>query len=163
LEEVWRHGIGGKTMPLIEYARRVAGCATKMLTGRNCNDKSEVRESDLQKAIQRVDEGFAFVGLSNSWEISVCLFHAMFGGSCHSREFKNNNYAAANKKDEFWDTKKGRWNESMLDGFRDYYDGRLYRHVEAVFNRRLAEYGLSWDVCDQFCFNGTVNRAKQPG
>lgn len=155
-----RHGIGGKTMPLSEYAQRTAGCATKMLTGHNCNDKVALQESHLQKAIQRVDEGFAFAGLTNEWELSVCLFHAMFGGYCHSREFKNNNYALANKKDEFWDSKKGVWNESMLNGFRDYYDGRLYWQVKEVFNGRLAEYGLSWEVCDQFCFNGTVKRRE---
>ena len=33
------------------------------------------------------ENDFAFVGLTEEWDLSVCLFHRMFGGECHVREF----------------------------------------------------------------------------
>ena len=44
---------------------------------------------DLQVAVERLRKGFAFVGLTEHFDLSVCLFHAMFGGDCRSVELAN--------------------------------------------------------------------------
>lgn len=155
-----RHGIGGKTIQLVPYAQRVAGCAVRMMTGRGCNAEDKMGPEDVKKAIRVVDEGFAFAGLSEEWDLSVCLFHTMFGGECRRREFRNINFAVYNKKPEegFWNATSGRWDEGQLQGFRDTADGALYEHVSRVFDARLKHYGLDWDVCEQKCFKGMASK-----
>merc|ERR1719469_93252 len=49
-----------------------------------------------QIAMDRVRK-FKFVGLTSQWELSICLFHTMFGGTCLPVEFSNlrrGNYSA---------------------------------------------------------------------
>ena len=45
---------------------------------------------DVKSAIERIDTGFSFVGITEAWALSVCLFHSIFGGSCLPIEFINN-------------------------------------------------------------------------
>ena len=54
-------------------------------SGQQCSEQ----KPDLEKALQRLQDGFKFVGLTEYWEASVCLFHAMFGGECDAMEFEN--------------------------------------------------------------------------
>ncbi len=42
----------------------------------------------LERAVQTVSK-LAFVGITEEWDESVCLFHRMFGGHIHPMEFKN--------------------------------------------------------------------------
>merc|ERR1719456_1356898 len=80
------------------YAHLTEGCTAKMIVGMSCAEYShgsaplegqpQLNESIVEKAIWRLDNGFAFIGLTEEWPLSVCLFHAMFGGKCHSREFE---------------------------------------------------------------------------
>merc|ERR1712107_340610 len=48
-----------------------------------------VSEAEIALAKDRLITGFAFVGLTHEWDLSVCLFHAKFGGACNKREFQN--------------------------------------------------------------------------
>lgn len=43
----------------------------------------------LDVAVRRLREGFKFVGLTEEFDLSVCLFHAIFGGECLEAEFDN--------------------------------------------------------------------------
>lgn len=45
--------------------------------------------SDVAEAIRRIRHDFAFVGLTDSWNASISLFHAQFGGEILGSELKN--------------------------------------------------------------------------
>lgn len=66
------------------YARRMAGCAVRMLTAppsvrAACAQASATPPplpsvTDVATAIRRLRREFSFVGLTDAWELSVCLF-----------------------------------------------------------------------------------------
>ena len=64
------------------YARwpGIAGCATKMLIGRQCANSRPVDAADVSRAVHVLRERFAFVGLLEHWDVSVCTFHALLMG-----------------------------------------------------------------------------------
>ena len=62
-------------------AAGIPGCQVKMLTGRRCAALYSPTMLDLGQAKARLETGFAFVGLTDHYDLSVCLFHAMFGGA----------------------------------------------------------------------------------
>ena len=65
-----------------EYAECVGACSVNMMTGGECGapreDAAAVR-ARVTTAVQRVREGFAFVGLAEQWNRSLQLFSTMFG------------------------------------------------------------------------------------
>ncbi|CAK9071057.1 unnamed protein product [Durusdinium trenchii] len=84
------------------------------------------------QAVQRLREGFAFVGLTEEWDLSICLFHAMFGGPCHSSEFHNARPGQhAKDADGLYDT-------SILQGYQDEIDGLVYAEDLAPLGAQLA-------------------------
>lgn len=66
-----------------EYAELAAvrGCAVRMVAGRPCNDAAAPSAAELALALDRLREGFGFVGLVEEWRLSVCLFHRLYGGA----------------------------------------------------------------------------------
>lgn len=97
------------------------------------------------QAVQRLREGFAFVGLTEEWDLSICLFHAMFGGPCHSSEFHNARPGQhAKDADGLYDT-------SILQGYQDEIDGLVYAEAVRLFRQNLAVHNVSVDSC-QRCF-----------
>merc|ERR1712217_226795 len=69
---------------VIRYSKCVAGCTTRMITGENCGHKIG-EQQDSGKALQsRIDLAktklgrFAFVGLTERWSESMCLFAKTF-------------------------------------------------------------------------------------
>ena len=82
----------------LEYAKIVAGCGVKLLTrdGHSaerghyntvCGDPAPATHDETALAIERLIEGFPFVGIQEEPVQSICLFHAMFGGTCTPQEF----------------------------------------------------------------------------
>jgi len=146
------------------FASVIQGCAVKMLTrggvsyevkwfrnlgiagphwGGPCGDpKPPVRE-EVDLAKRRLREDFPFVGIQEKWELSMCLFHATFGGPCHSAEFTNSRHAASGQANSY--------NVAVLRGFRDVHDGELYAEAEAIFDERMRRYNMSVEAC-QPCF-----------
>ncbi|KAJ1450195.1 hypothetical protein M885DRAFT_533001 [Pelagophyceae sp. CCMP2097] len=59
----------------------VFGCQTRMLLGRPCYDPEQLpfSEEDVDRA-RRTIEGFGFVGVTEEFGRSICLFDAMFPG-----------------------------------------------------------------------------------
>jgi hypothetical protein len=134
------HDYNNKNASLHEYATAMQGCTVRMLTGFKCGDNDAGVNPTMQEhAIQRIHEGFAFVGLTEQWALSVCLFHAMFGGECHRREFANV------RPGEMHTTEL--YSLDGLNGFRDKYDGAVYAKAKSVFYSNLAKYNVNEDTC----------------
>lgn len=129
---------------LQDYATSVAGCSVRMMNGEACGANTSTTGDMVTYAIQRLDDGFSFVGLTEEWALSVCLFHAMFGGECHEREFRNV-HPGERQGDLAHDT-------SELGDWVDPWDGALYEHAYSTFWNNIAKYGVTPDTCTKsFC------------
>jgi len=128
----------------LEYAKSVAGCAVKMLTrdgtsiglGHSstvCGDLAPATDGETKQAIERLAEGFHYVGIVEEWSKSMCLFHAMFGGTCQAQEFSSGN---SNSNSSAYDT-------SVLQGWRDEQDGKLYKEGLILFQTSLHRYRIT--------------------
>jgi len=133
----------------LEFAKGVSGCAVRMLTreGRSsghartgpCGSPEPATAAELTLAKQRLREGFVFVGLTEEWDLSMCLLHAVFGGRCLGSDFLNTNPGSNSSQEKY--------NVSELMGFTDAPDGALYTEASVVFSEQLQRYGLSYDAC----------------
>merc|ERR1719382_550591 len=72
---------------------------------------------ERDEAVRMLKEDFAFVGITEHWDLSVCLFHAMYGGPCTSHEFDTLRSSHDLPPDA---------SIADLNGWRDVYDGALY-------------------------------------
>ena len=150
-ESAYRHF--GSHVSKAEYALRIRGSATTMLAGQsyglNCvwpkrfNCSKVTPNIDL--ALARLS-GFAFVGLTELYDLSVCLFHVMFHGPCLPVEFSNTRPAAAHGRvpDEY--TAWSPWG-GIIDGD----DWRLYAEATRMFWAALHTYRVNELVCQRVC------------
>jgi hypothetical protein len=64
-----------------------------MLAGRPCGIKPDMittaAEADSKVKALKAIEQLGFVGLTEQWPLSVCLFHMRFGGNCLRASFTN--------------------------------------------------------------------------
>jgi hypothetical protein len=142
--------LDGKIEPAIlaEYATCVHSCTVNMLVGRGCafenkdglNVPSEEEQaSDLQTALSRLRK-FGFVGLTDQWDLSICLWHAKFGGECLAAEFTNLHQARV-EYDE------GSFPESLHLNDQDLYD-----EAAELFAKELEKYDVTPESCaTRFC------------
>jgi hypothetical protein len=155
------------------YAQRVAGTATKMLAGQSdgmaCGsgfgplpaaprDRQSAEatsacglelEPDSSLAVHRLRNGFAFVGLTEQWALSICLFHAIFGGPCHAVEFENARPSRATEG--FWRRRELAEAIAAAAALPDPYDEAIYAEARSRFLRDVAEYRLSTSRCRALC------------
>jgi len=139
--------VENKPVSIDEYARGVAGCAVRMMIGRTCGARNgnfgSVTTSHVERAIDNLENRFAFVGLSDEWELSVCLFHKMHGGTCHPREFSNVRPGSHHSVQPY--------DATVLGNFTDEMDGMLYAHAKKMFWDRVKKYDVSMGSCREFC------------
>jgi hypothetical protein len=132
------------------------GCQTKMMVGEGCCEPPHQLvswELRLAKAIKRLrnKQEVVFVGITDLYTPSVCLFHAMHGGKLWDVELKNihKTSAEAQKFDlellqpgpptpqtggaPNWDVRG--YNVS------DWYDQQLFDEALRLFNERLLKFG----------------------
>jgi len=129
-----------------EYATALAGCTTRMILGHACGNPFHIDEPKMDKALQVLEREFAFVGLTEEFDLSVCLFHKMFGGSCHRREFLN--IRPGTYHDE-----QGYDAAGILNGFKDEIDGKLYANAKRIFWSNVNKFGVHRASCEQICKN----------
>jgi len=150
-------------LDLMKYKDQLQGCSVKMLVrggdaaaldafwnygalgphwGGPCGEGPEPSAAEVQEAKKRLREGFVFVGIQEEWGLSMCLFHATFGGSCHGSEFLNSRHLGHKLT---YDADK------LLQGWKDPFDGELYKDATSLFWERMSERGLSVEAC-QACF-----------
>merc|ERR1712216_549458 len=95
----------------------IAGCMTKMVLGHYCAGTHEISQSDQAEAQRRLKEDFAFVGLTDEWHASICLFHQSLGGDARAVEFLNVRTG---------DSSEIQYNTSVMEGWHDQNDEDLY-------------------------------------
>jgi len=135
-----------------EFIRDVEGCQAKALTGHGCIVPYALTDADIELAVHRVRFGFAFVGILEEWSQTVCLFHKMFGGSCRPDEAMRYRQGAKRRKDGGVDS-DGNYNVSVLNGYVDKADTRVYDAAMEVFQGNLRRYAGSRSPagCEAFC------------
>jgi len=137
----------------LEYAKVVAGCAVKMLTrdgqaaGQSihiasvCGDPAPATNDETRLAIERLSEGFPFVGIQEEWVQSICLLHAMFGGTCTAQEFKSQNTGSSSANST------AGYDTSVLKGWTDEQDGKLYAEGMRLFQNSLQNFHVNTESC----------------
>jgi len=129
-----------RILSLDEFKSKCAHWATGQIVGH-----LPATLADVPVALQRLREGFAFVGLQEEWDLSVCLFHTKFGGPCRNLEFldtRPSDRATGNTSE--YDT-------SILNGWVDEIDGPVYTEAQRLFYDDLKRYGVSHETC-QACY-----------
>merc|ERR1712151_1036130 len=98
---------------------------------------------DADNAIRVLEKEFKFIGLTEEWDISVCLFHKMFGGNCHRREFVNLRPGTESSTEPY--------STDILQGFVDEVDGKFYAKARRMFLSNLQRFGVSRESCMDIC------------
>lgn len=115
-------------------------CQTKTVLGRGCVTKAPITEADVTKAIHILRTEFPFVGLTELYDTSICLFHQMHGGRVVPAEFLNIRPSKPVAPLKHWNTP--RYNVAMLpQDWTDAPDARLYAAGKAIFFANLKKYG----------------------
>jgi len=125
-----------------QYAEGMQGCAVKMFTqDLDCSRTHWQLPTwhDVTVAKGMLSDVVGFVGLTEEWELSACLFHAMFGGRVSECELGNAHRGPQS-------TSAG-YNLTELGGFRDVYDGALYDEASRIFNSELNNYKVTLESC----------------
>eukprot|EP00041_Stephanoeca_diplocostata_P006198 m.78189 g.78189 ORF g.78189 m.78189 type:complete len:507 (+) comp16222_c0_seq3:242-1762(+) len=137
------------TQTIEEYAAwpGIQSCQTKMLVGEDCAVPLNVTQGIYEEAVRRL-HNMAFVGLTDAFNASVCLFHHQFGGKPEEYMFTTHSRSGA-------DLLKGKkrlqcgvgdrlpreyWQQMSPDV--DPIDYQLYRVAQTVFMARLQKHGL---------------------
>eukprot|EP00322_Chrysochromulina_rotalis_P016154 CAMPEP_0115863948 /NCGR_PEP_ID=MMETSP0287-20121206/18948_1 /TAXON_ID=412157 /ORGANISM="Chrysochromulina rotalis, Strain UIO044" /LENGTH=211 /DNA_ID=CAMNT_0003318403 /DNA_START=595 /DNA_END=1229 /DNA_ORIENTATION=- len=135
----------------LEYAKAVQGCAVRMLTrpGQSCGRPPLPSNAEVTEAITRLRRRFAFVGLLEEWELSICLLHVRFGlGLCEAVEMSNTRPGPMASRSNTTHRHSG-YNVSVLRGFTDPYDGPLYQEAQVIFRAQLDEYNVTKELCQE--------------
>jgi len=145
---------------LTAYATRIRGSSTKMLAGQGYGLECLLLPTrfghspkfgchaavkpDVEKALSRL-LGFAFVGVMELYDLSVCLFHAMYGGRCLPVEFANTRPGALHEA-EVPTAAFTAWG-GVVDGS----DWVIYSAVLQRFFRDLQLYSIGEATCAKLC------------
>ena len=138
------------------YARRVAGSAVMMMAGQRYGLDCLMRARSCKRAtpntelaLRRLKTEFAFVGLTNNWALSICLFHAIFGGPCLAHEFLNTRPTHTNprKPPPATNTTSGAW----LGNFVDKDDSALFSKAKTRFCADVAKHHVTLERCARIC------------
>eukprot|EP00040_Diaphanoeca_grandis_P019857 m.105183 g.105183 ORF g.105183 m.105183 type:complete len:425 (+) comp27627_c0_seq1:167-1441(+) len=145
-----------KVKTLEEYAKfpDIAGCSTKMLLGSLCASERNITIPNVMMALDLVKRAYKFVGITDYWDVSVCLFHSQFGGTARDDSFRNVRSTKASIKnmtegekdgwlgraDKMYNLNEGDNND---DGDRwDPADTIIYQAALRIYVKRLIQFGL---------------------
>lgn len=133
-----------------EYAHYpgISGCQTKMLLGLPCARPIGLTQRHVSKAIRRLQSRFAFVGITDEWDASVCLFHAMFGGAPDVTSFQNIR-PAADFHNETGNPSRNLAKDEELMPEDDPLDWQLYQAAVRIFRANQRRFGHPQPVVQQ--------------
>jgi hypothetical protein len=121
-----------------EYMQCVQSCTINMLNHRFCGQNADDgTNADRDNAVDVVNK-MGFVGLTEHWELSICLWHAMFGGECLDAEFVNL-HRPLNKEEQPHD-------ESVY-GDSQPADLFVYDAAKKRFAQQMEAYGVTPHSC----------------
>jgi len=123
----------GEPDTLLGYAKSRQGTMANMF-----GDEYLAQDPDVALAVKRIHE-FAFVGITEDWNLSICLLHAMFGGTCSSVELENTR-VGTNRSVDLYDT-------SELGNWTDVYDRVIYKEATQIFHDNLQKFAVSDETC----------------
>jgi hypothetical protein len=124
------------------YKSCVGSCYANMLTGQECGSRTA---PDYEKALRRLEHDYAFIGITDEYDLSVCLFHAMFPtlGKCREVEFGNARVGSNHTPGSKYDA------ASLLgDGFAP-GDGPIYAKALEIFQANLKKYNVNRETCEK--------------
>lgn len=136
----------GTSRNMEDFLTERQGCFTKLLTYEaseltdgHCRGRVPTwKEVDLAK--HRVQTGYAFIGMTDDWSLSICLFNAMFNNKCTDVQF------------ESFEGHQGKYNSSdvsQLNGFVDVYDAEVWKVARSIFLEDLQRYDVSMKTCNK--------------
>lgn len=157
----------------------VRGCLTKSILGLGCLTLdarllNRANEEELfKRASWLLEHGFAFVGLTEEWDKSVCLFHAMYGkapvavqlsdpqhGGSHAHKTNHSEFITATEL-----AQSARQRDSVPDGDtrtrRDELDYRLYAFAQTLFRRRQHQYACGGGHSNSYSEGGSGDGKNQ--
>jgi len=143
---------GFQTMNMSEYARLTSGCAVKMLSGHKCTELDYHPSSDdVHRAQMTLETEFAFVGLTEEYDLSVCLFHKMFGSDCHEREFLNTRPGVGHFTSVLPGQGYQAYDTSALEGFEDLLDQHVWTTAQSLFWNNVKKFNVTRESCTEVC------------
>ena len=131
---------------LLEYLSfpRIQSCQARMLLGQYCAGPMTVDAAATAMAIERLDTHFAFVGLMEYWNESICLFHRIYGVPVHPSEFLNtrptNEHLAKMRAGNVYVSPPDGW--QSLTPAHDPHDWAVWTHARRLLRSKLEEYGM---------------------
>jgi len=121
-----------------EYFKKFRGTQARMLAGQRYGLSSNdgLGKVNMKRAKSRLKK-FSFVGLTDEWDLSICLFHKMFpDGPCHQWEFQNLHPGDYDK------------DANPFVRFHDKEDDQVYRLAKKIFHTNLKKHGVSEQSCE---------------
>ena len=147
---------GLSKVPVLEFAESWKGGMTYQLVVEHNNlhpttqtldpDRPKMTRADAEEAARRVREGFSFVGITEDWDLSICLLHKMFGGACQASDFEDTRPSSETK------SAHADYDIDELMGWHDDVDRVVYDAAVEVFQGNLIAYGVSHDSCRE-CYS----------
>lgn len=131
----------GSTLEELEEAS--SGIVTRMLTAKEDAHGPHPTRAQVDEAKSRLQSGFSFIGITDEWDLSICLFNKMFNQACSFIQFSNSRATHA-KSTSSWDT-------AELNGWRDPYDNEVFDVALQLFQANLKKYNVSESSC-QPCY-----------
>lgn len=107
-----------------------------------CQECKAPAAPHLPVALERL-RGFAFVGLTEQYALSVCLFHTMFGGECLPIEFVNMRKGVVHQDPNVL--------LNQLKGYEDTADNIVYAAVKERFEAEVLKFNVNKATCAKLC------------
>jgi hypothetical protein len=148
------------------YAKAMRGCAVRLLTSKSvapCETPTPRRPPSRAATMRAIEtlRQFQFVGITEQWELTVCLWHRLYGGRKPTLFRAGRPWWAKCAASHFTNTRIGKGNKAggasgynasaLLPDFVDERDGQLYHAGLRLFRSQLQRYGLSEETCEP-CF-----------
>lgn len=154
-QDVWEHSVGlmQEGDATSSTAQHMAGCLVKTLTSSGqhpCLNHTRVSDQQVQLAVSRIKD-FAFVGVVEQWTLSVCLWHAMFGGTIVPQVFIGAPAETLNP---------GTRTPSIMQWWQDEADAKVYAAAVKRFWSDIEIYGVRASTCQERTKSAREQAAK---